>query len=74
MNRIVQYMEEQPAFYEIVGSIAHFIVTLNRHFPDENIIIAICCSAGEYRSVAVAEAVSKRISVPIKLNHPFKIK
>jgi len=52
-------MNEQEGFRAIVDAIANVVIQYHKLFPEENYQVAICCSAGEYRSPATARAVGK---------------
>lgn len=65
-------MFEQKEFSDIVTSIATVVETYYKFFPDENIVVAICCSAGEYRSPCTANAVG-RILREKNIPHVLKI-
>ncbi len=58
-ERILAFMTEQDGCRMYVHSIAVMIETLNSLYPNENLQIALCCSAGEYRSPAMVELLSR---------------
>lgn len=55
-------MTEQDGFCDVVNSIASVIISYHKLFPEENYQVAVCCSAGEYRSPATARAISRILS------------
>ncbi len=56
-DKIISFMQEQKGAYSIARQISEFARTYWLLFPDENIQIAVCCSAGEYRSPAMVELI-----------------
>jgi RNase adaptor protein for sRNA GlmZ degradation len=52
---VVKFMKEQKGCLEFVVHLALMLRHLNNQFPDESIQVALCCSAGEYRSPALVE-------------------
>lgn len=58
---VLDFMKEQRGVKEMVDSISELIWTYYWMFSKENIQIAICCSAGEYRSPAMVELVAERL-------------
>jgi len=58
---IKKFMEAQQETMEFATNIVNMIMFLNTYFKDETIKIAICCSAGEYRSPAVCQIVSEML-------------
>ena len=59
---VVSFMKNQEGVYEIVREISLIIANMNKAFPGENLIVALCCSAGEYRSPAMVEMISEKIN------------
>lgn len=57
--QMAKFMDAQPEYSEYCKKIADVVSMLDRLFPGEDIRIAICCSAGEYRSPMVVEGVKK---------------
>ena len=55
--KVIAFMQDQSGVYSIAKQIAEFIRTMDLLFPNENMQIAICCSAGEYRSPAMVELI-----------------
>ena len=71
-DEILKFMIEQPGMGTFVNNIVTLIETYNTYYPDEDIRVAICCSAGEYRSPAVVELVAKdlkRKKIDVKIIH-----
>jgi len=66
-----EVLQESEAFHDLVESIFQLAKTYHKHFPDENIVVGICCSAGEYRSPVTAEAVSTKLSA-IGIKHTLQ--
>lgn len=58
---IIAFMTNQEGCKDYVDSIATMIQTLHVLYPSENLQIALCCSAGEYRSPAMVELLSKEL-------------
>jgi UPF0042 nucleotide-binding protein len=65
---VMEFMEKQPEFNSIVNIITIAITTYNNMFEGEEMIFGICCSAGEFRSPSVVNAISKKLS-RVKVNH-----
>lgn len=68
---ILSFMKIQRGMPEFIASVYLLIQTVNDFFPDENLTIAICCSAGEFRSPAIVEMIGEQLN---KKNIPFIIK
>jgi len=69
---ILEYMEDQKECDSFINVVGLFLKVLNQSFPEENIKVAFCCSAGEYRSPAIAELVAKELKefkVKTIINH-----
>ena len=60
---IKEFMLEQKGYYEVVSSITKLILAYATFFPNENVQVGICCSAGEYRSPSVVESVAELLEV-----------
>ena len=60
---VVSFMKNQAGVTPFVNNLASLLSVLDTTFEDENIVIALCCSAGEYRSPAMVEMVSKELFV-----------
>lgn len=56
------FMEEQKEFQEVVDAIVRVVKVFESNYPDQEHVTAICCSAGEYRSPAVAKAISQKLT------------
>lgn len=56
--KIINFMTLQPGVPDFVMKVSQLIEMLHKQFPFENMQIAFCCSAGEYRSPAIVEMVS----------------
>jgi len=62
---ITKFMKSQEGlevFVDRVVSLFRLIHLLNK---DENIVVAFCCSAGEYRSPVIAEMVGEKLGANI---------
>ncbi len=75
---IMDYMMEQSGVEVFVTKTTDLIATYGVLFPEENIQIALCCSAGEYRSpslvMLIANELSKRgIDCVVSHSHNSKI-
>lgn len=69
---IMKFMKEQEGMGVFVDRICSVIRLLHLLYPEENNVFAFCCSAGEYRSPAIAEMVAehlKSINVEHKVIH-----
>ena|SRR3990167_6311748 len=72
-----KFMLSQQSFHELTNSFTLMIETIHTHFPDENLIFAFCCSAGEYRSPLVAEEVADKLAkrgIKVKVEHSINSK
>jgi RNase adaptor protein for sRNA GlmZ degradation len=58
-QKVIEFMCKQEGAYELADNIAELIKQYDNLFPNENIQIALACSAGEYRSPAMVEIVAK---------------
>lgn len=54
---ILEFMHNQEGVDLFVDRVSSLLRMLYLIYPDENIVVAFCCSAGEYRSPAIAEMV-----------------
>ena len=63
ISEIRKFMEHQEGFRELIDSFVNLIVTYNRLFPGEDLRFAFCCSAGEFRSPSVVQAVHDRLKI-----------
>jgi RNase adaptor protein for sRNA GlmZ degradation len=59
---VLEFMKGQKGVNDLVVMITNVLWTYQCNFPNENIQVAICCSAGEYRSPAIAELIGERLS------------
>jgi len=50
---IMKFMNDQKGVVEFIESVAWMIRNIDKTFPGENVVVALCCSAGEYRSPAM---------------------
>lgn len=60
-EKAVTFMRAQEGVEVFVKKVADLLFVYNYQFPDENIQVAICCSAGEFRSPVIVELVSKAL-------------
>lgn len=61
-KKIIEFMKNQEGVETIIMHISEMIEFYGLLFPDENIRVAICCSAGEFRSPAIVELVGTELS------------
>ena len=61
-KKIIEFMKNQKGAETIVINISEVIALYSLLFPDEHICVAICCSAGEFRSPAIVELIGKELS------------
>lgn len=54
---VLEFMSKQEGVEEFVSRMVKLLRLYYLLFPTENLIIAFCCSAGEYRSPVIAELV-----------------
>jgi len=69
---IISFMERQKGVNKFVLNLVQMLLDLNEQFKEEEIKVAICCSAGEYRSPAIVELIGKELSkrkVKYVINH-----
>ena len=65
-------MKQQKGVDKFTDNLVQMLVDLNEQFGEEEIKIAICCSAGEYRSPAIVELIGKELSkrkIKYAINH-----
>lgn len=67
-KKILAFMDDQDAVVAFVARVESLIRFYSTVLPDENIVIAFCCSAGEYRSPAIVEMVSDELT-KLKIKH-----
>lgn len=58
---IFEFMLKQQGVNEFVNKMADLLKCYYSLFPNENLQISFCCSAGEFRSPVIAELVYERI-------------
>lgn len=71
-KKIIEFMKNQEGVETAVVHISEIIALYNLLFPEENIRVAICCSAGEFRSPAIIELIGKELSkrkIKCVINH-----
>ena len=70
-DKVLKFMLEQEGVHEFCEKVRDLIMEYNKLFPDENIQVAVCCSAGEYRSPAIVELVAKMLPTgfPLIIKH-----
>ena len=67
---VMKFMEEQDGVESFVERTASLLRSVHTFFPDENIQVAICCSAGEYRSPAIVEMIAEQMKrSPVTVIH-----
>ncbi|OGZ74021.1 MAG: hypothetical protein A2832_02360 [Candidatus Zambryskibacteria bacterium RIFCSPHIGHO2_01_FULL_44_22b] len=69
---IISFMEQQEGVNKFINNLVQMLVDLNEQFEEEEVKVAICCSAGEYRSPAIVELIGKELSkrkVKCVINH-----
>lgn len=71
-EKILKFMMEQKDVEVIVKYFSHLIGAYEEAFPGENIRVAFCCSAGEYRSPTIAELVYQHLKRKHKANVQLK--
>ena len=71
-KKIIKFMKNQEGVETIIVHISEVIAFYSLLFPDEHICVAICCSAGEFRSPAIVELIGKELSkrkIKYDINH-----
>ncbi len=61
-KKIIEFMKNQEGVESIVTHISEVVALYSFLFPNENICVAICCSAGEFRSPAMVELIGQELS------------
>ena len=56
---IMKFMKDQEGLELFVDRVSSLLRLLYLIHPNENMVVAFCCSAGEYRSPAIAEMVGE---------------
>ena len=69
-NMIMKFMEKQDNMAVFIKRVNDLLRYYALFHPDENITVAFCCSAGEYRSPAIAFKVSEELK---KLKIDYKL-
>jgi len=59
---IMDYMLSQRGVDVFLNTTTSLLMTYNELFPEENIQVAFCCSAGEYRSPSLVELIANEMS------------
>jgi len=60
-EKILAFMLKQEGVAKFVNSTSDLLAVYDGLFPEENLQVAFCCSAGEYRSPIVAELVKSNL-------------
>lgn len=58
----IDFMRKQDGVNDFILHVAGLIKFMDTYFPEENLIFAICCSSGEYRSPAIVELIKETLS------------
>ena len=69
---ILESMQFQTGMIGFIKLTTQLLMKYDSMFPDENIQVAFCCSAGEYRSPAIVEMVAKemeRLGAKVQIIH-----
>ena len=61
-KKIIEFMKSQEGVESTVTHISGVVALYSSLFPDEHICVAICCSAGEFRSPAIVELIGQELS------------
>lgn len=61
-KKIIEFMKNQEGVETTVAHISEMIALYGLLFQDEDMRVAICCSAGEFRSPAIVELIGKELS------------
>jgi RNase adaptor protein for sRNA GlmZ degradation len=76
-KKVLDFMYEQEGVKQFVQNITQTLVGYNNLFPDENIQVAFCCSAGEYRSPAFVCMIAhelKMLGIEVSVNQSLNSK
>lgn len=65
---VMKFMNDQEGVALYVDRICSILRLMHLLYPEENHVVAFCCSAGEYRSPVFAELVGKHLK-EINLEH-----
>lgn len=71
-KKVIEFIKKQEGVEIVVAHISGVIALYDLLFPEENICVAVCCSAGEFRSPAIVELIGKELSkrkVKCAINH-----
>lgn len=60
-KKILEFMLKQEGVKPFVEKTSELLKTYHNLFPDENLQVAFCCSAGEYRSPSIVELVKNQL-------------
>lgn len=69
-KKIIEFVRGQKESENIIKNIVETLRSYEESFPGENVQVAICCSAGEFRSPVIADMVYhdlKALKVDCKL-------
>jgi RNase adapter protein RapZ len=72
---VLEYLEQQPDFEELIGRLADLLGFLLPRYRRENrsyLSVAVGCTGGRHRSVAICERLQKRLDAagwPVRLVH-----
>ena len=68
----MKFMRSQEGVVEFIEGVSYIISNINSKFQDENIVVALCCSAGEYRSPAMVMLLNDALN-RLKINNIIKV-
>lgn len=71
-SELMKFMMMQSPFFELVNQFTLLIESIYKHYGEENLIFAFCCSAGEYRSPLTVELVAEKLlrrGIKVKIVH-----
>ncbi len=60
-EKIIEFMKNQEGVRAIVTHVSEVVSLYDRLFPDESLRVAICCSAGEFRSPAIVKLIEQEL-------------
>ena len=60
-KKIFDFMLKQQGVEPFVSKVVDMLAVYDQLFPQENLQVAFCCSAGEYRSPSIAEIVHDKL-------------
>ena len=61
-KKIIEFMKNQEGVESVVANISEVVALYDTLFPDEHKCVAVCCSAGEFRSPAIVELIGEELS------------